>query len=301
MERIAMEIAKLRAVPAEQRRQVITEFYEKLKSPAEKELIGGVTVLRNMLHSAFGQERANQLEEDLFNSRSLRPFAALERIDAQRIFSLLQGESPQVSSLVLAFVSPQHSARILAHYPPHIQAEISRRLAHLDRANPEVVSQVETILMGKLGQKEYLGLLKPGGPQALAEVLREVDASDERRILDGIEQSKPELATDVRSRILQFDDLAHLDQFCLRKLVQACEHKVLLYALKGASEGTREWILSGYSSRSKKHCIQDLDSLGAIRRSDSLGAQKKILQKVRELEEAGEIYLIRSGQEEWIT
>jgi len=301
MERIAMEMAKLRMVSPEQRREVITEFYEKAKSPGEEELLGGMETIRNMLQSAFGVERGRELEEDLFQSKSLRPFAALERIDPQRIFSILQGESPQVSSLVLAFVSPRQSAAVLSHFPPHVQGEISRRVAMLDQTNPEVIAQVETVLMKKLGQKEYVGLLKPGGPQALADVLREIDAPSEKRIMDGLERSSPPMAADVRSRVLQFDDLMHLDEFCLRKLVQACDQKILVYALKAATPPVREWILKAYSSRSQKHMLSDMQSLGAVKRTDCLGAQKRVLEKVRELEEAGEIYIIRSGQEEWIT
>ena len=64
--------------------------------------------------------------------------------------TFIQNEHPQTVALVLANLSAESAAIILSALPPEVQLEVARRIAVMERANPDVIMELERVLERKI-------------------------------------------------------------------------------------------------------------------------------------------------------
>ncbi|MFP3490866.1 FliG C-terminal domain-containing protein, partial [Staphylococcus sp. SIMBA_130] len=76
---------------------------------------------------------------------------------------------------------------------------------------PEVISQLETIIEGKLNATGSQDYTFTGGVEAIVQVLSSVDRSTERTILSSLEKDDPNLAEEIKKRMFVFEDIVTLD------------------------------------------------------------------------------------------
>jgi flagellar motor switch protein FliG len=69
----------------------------------------------------------------------------------------------------------------------------------------------------------------------------------------------------------------------------------LALSLKGAPEKLRELVYRNLSERARESLREEIDILGPQLAKDVYAAQRKIIELVRALEEAGEIVIIGTG------
>ena len=72
-------------------------------------------------------------------------------------------------------------------------------------------------------------------------------------------------------------------------------------ALKASSEEVKEKILSNLSSRAAETVQEDIQFLGPVRLASVEEAQQSIVAVVRDLDEKGEIVIIRGREENLVT
>ncbi len=88
-----------------------------------------------------------------------------------------------------------------------------------------------------------------------------------------------------------FENLLDVDDRGIQLLLKGIESESLIIALKGARPELRDKFLKNMSQRAADLLREDLESRGPVRVSEVEGEQKKILQIVRRLSDAGEIVL----------
>ena len=130
--------------------------------------------------------------------------------------------------------------------------------------------------------------------QHVAELLNAVGRDTETKILSTLEESNPNLASQIRDRMFTFDDLTLIDIRQMQLLLKELNSEVLVLSLKTASDAVKELVFSSVSSKAAEGMKDDLESLGPRRREDVEGAQMKIIQTARKLMEEGKIVILGS-------
>jgi flagellar motor switch protein FliG len=214
--------------------------------------------------------------------------------------NFLQGEHPQVTALILAYLPTEKASEVLSNLPEEIQPEVSVRVAMMERTSPEVLEDVETVIRARLGSifSPRTELTKAGGIDAVVELLRRVDLATERVILDGLERTDPETANEVRKRMFVFENLTLLDDRSIQRGLREVDGKDLGLALKGATEEVKTRIVHNMSERASKMLEDDIAALGPVRLTQVEEAQGRIVAVIRRLEEAEEIFVIRGGEDD---
>jgi flagellar motor switch protein FliG len=92
-------------------------------------------------------------------------------------------------------------------------------------------------------------------------------------------------------RPLQFDILLNLDDRSIQKILRDVDSRLLAKALKGSNEMVQEKIFNNMSKRAAQMLKEDMDLMGPMRIADVRGAQEKIVNIVRHLEQTGEIVI----------
>ena len=95
-----------------------------------------------------------------------------------------------------------------------------------------------------------------------------------------------------------FDDLDTLTDREIQIILREIEQKDLVIALKTASEEVKEKILGNMSDRVRNYIEEEMEFLGPMRLSEVEDVQLKIVQRVRQLEEQGQINIIREISED---
>src|SRR5690606_42036408 len=91
-----------------------------------------------------------------------------------------------------------------------------------------------------------------GGIDAAVAVLNRVDRSTEKRILEALEQSDPDLAEEIRSKMFVFEDLILLDDRSMQRVIRDVQSSDWALALKTASEEVSQRVFRNMSKRRSK-------------------------------------------------
>ncbi|GAB6935772.1 flagellar motor switch protein FliG [Calditerricola yamamurae] len=299
IEQLTLEIASMRKVEPELKEAVLAEFQEMARAQAYIEQ-GGILYAKQVLEQALGEEKALRILNRLTANLQVRPFDTIRKADPGQVLNFIQNEHPQTIALVLSYLQPEQAAVILSALPPTLQADIARRIALMDRASPEVISQVEHILEQKLAANVSQDYLSAGGIEAIVAILNRVDRTTERTILDTLEVEDPDLAEEIRKRMFVFEDIVTLDDRSIQRVIREVDQRDLQLALKVASEEVREAIFRNMSKRMAETFREELEYMGPVRLRDVEEAQSRIVAVIRRLEEAGEVIISRGGGDEII-
>jgi len=300
LERITVEIANLRDVPPEIEEKVIEECHEVFMA---RQYIsqGGVDFASTILEQAVGPAKAKEIMHRLESSLRSSGFKLLKDIDPKMLSGFFQNEHPQTTALVLTQLSPDQAAAVLSELSPELQAEVSLRIATMEKIAPEILKEIEGTLEKHFGADSGRDLSVSGGAKAIAEILNVIDTSAEKNILQSLEADDPELAGEIKNMMFVFDDLILLDDRSIQRLLKEVETKDLSIALKAASDEVKNKLFANVSERVAVMVKEEMEFMGPTRLSDVEAAQSRIVEAVRRLEEEGQVIISgRGGKEDII-
>jgi len=297
VENLTHRIASLGAVPAEDRRRVIAEFYNLAMVDDYSAASGSLAYARSVIENALPKDEAKRVIEQIESQVRRQPFNFLHRAPGETLLSFLEEEHPQTIALVLAHLPSYKAGEVLAGLPPAKQIEVITRVLNMEQADPEVIREVEEGL-----EKRMSGLLtddyrKVGGVEAVAEILNQVDRGTEKGILDCIETDDPDLVEQIRRSMFAFEDILLANDKGLQAMLKEISHEDLALALKTASDDLKDKIFKNMSERASTLIKEEMEYMGPVRLSSVESAQQKVIDVVRRLEDAGDLIIEgRSGE-----
>ena len=299
IDELTLEIAGIGHVPQERKQSVVEEFYE---TALAQDYIaeGGLEYARAILEKALGSDRAADVMTRLSGAIQVSPFEFLRRTDAGQILNVIANEHPQTVALVMAYLPSETAAQVVSSLPDDLQAEVAMRIALMDRTAPEVIREIERVLERKLSSVINQDFTSAGGLRSLVDLLNQVDRATERTILETLEEQNPELADEVRRMMFLFEDIVVLDDRSIQQVLREVDTKELAVALKGTSDEVQDKIYSNMSERAAAIIKEDLEFMGPVRVKTVEEAQQKIVAVIRRLEDAGQIVIVRGGEDQLV-
>ena len=299
IEELTLEIANTRSVSPNTKEDVLEEFYQVCLAQqyiAE----GGIGYARNLLEQALGSEAAEEVITKLTASLQVKPFEFVRKTDPSQVLTYIQDEHPQTIAMILSYLTPTQASTILSALPPDKQADVSKRIATMDRTSPDVIKEVEHVLERKLSSLVNQDYTIVGGVDAIVSILNSVDRGTEKHIMETLEIEEPELADEIRKKMFVFEDILLLDDRAIQRVLRDVENNDLELACKSANEEVKNAIFRNLSKRLAAMIQEDMDYMGPVRMKDVEEAQQKIVSIIRRLEDAGEIIISRGGGDEII-
>ena len=300
VETLTFEIARQEKVNPDFKDAVLEEFQE-LMNAQNFITTGGIDYARELLEKSLGSQKAIDIINRLTSSLQVRPFDFIRRTDPAHLLNFIQQEYPQTIALILAYLEPGKAAVILQNLPEEMQAEVSKRLATMDRTSPEVLREVERVLEKKLSTLSSEDYTAAGGVEAIVEILNLVDRSSEKSIIESLEEDDPDLAEEIKKRMFVFEDIVMLDNRAIQKVLRDVDQQELAKALKSVDTEVQDKIFSNMSKRAASMLKEDMEFMGPVRLKDVEESQQKIVSIIRRLEDSGDIVIARSGEDELVT
>lgn len=296
IEELTLQIANMRMVSPDEKQLIIEEFYQ-ICLAQEYISEGGINYAKDVLERALGSDKALDIINKLTSSLHVRPFEFIRKADPNQLLNYIQNEHPQTIALILSYLSATQSAQILSSLPLEKQADVTRRIAIMDRTSPEVVREIETVLESKFSNILAQDFTTTGGVQAVVDILNSVDRGTEKHIMEDLDIRDAELSEEIRKRMFVFEDIITLDNRSIQRIIREIDNSQWAIALKGASEEVKDLVFTNMSKRLVEMIKEDIEFMGPVRIRDIEDSQQSIVNVIRKLEEDGEIITPRGGDE----
>lgn len=295
---ISREIATLTRVTSDQADDVLEEFHQ-LMIARSYVMSGGIEYAKRLLVKAYGAEIAKRVLDKITRSlESTAGFEALQKADPQQLSKLFQHEHPQTIALVLAHLDASTAADTLQSLPEDQRADIVLRMANLQAISQDVIRRVSVVLDQKLKSAGTDNRQSVGGMRSVAELCNRLDRDVSQKLIEEMEQSNPELALQVRNMMVTFDDLLLIDDLGIREILQRVDKKTLTLALKGTMPELQNRFFGNMSQKAVEMMKEEMEYMGQVKLKDVTGAQREVVEILRELDEQGVISLGGSGGED---
>ena len=188
----------------------------------------------------------------------------------------------------------------MANFPERLQADVAYRMATLGEVTRATLERSERALRSMFSEmrNELLGI---GGPKVVADMLNMSGSSVEKNVLDQMDAQDPQVAEAVRNLMFVFNDIAKLTDREVQVLLREVDQKDLVVALKAATEELKDKVLGNMSEELITLITEEMEFLGPMRLSEVEEVQLRIVQNVRQLEEKGELTIVRGDDDaQWV-
>jgi flagellar motor switch protein FliG len=296
VEEVSIEIAQLKSVAADEQEAAILEFAE-TNPAAVGTQPGGLDLAKSLVEKALGKD-ANHTLSNIRQSIEAMPFGFLKNVDKQNILTYIIDEHPQTIALILSHLPPSFGAEILAGLPSERQLSVVRRIATMGQTNPEIIQEVEKGLERRMASVMRQDFQNAGGVDAVAEMLNVSDRATERTLLENLAVEDADLVEEIRRLMFVFEDIAKFTDKDMQTVHKNVESAQWALALKGVSEELQQKVLGNMSERAAALLNEEMGYLGVVKLSAVEQMQQQIVDVVRQLEDAGEIEINTSGEEE---
>ena len=296
VEKISIHIALLRNVSSEVVEMVLME-YRDMGLAQDYIAQGGITFAREALESALGPHRAEDIMMRVEAAMEVSAFHLLQAVETSQLTNFLQNEHPQTAALILAHLNPRKAADVISQLRPDVQSAIMYRLGTMGKTSPELIRDIEEVIRQQIGTLFGAELSITGGVDAVADILNNINRNAEVSIIEAIREQDAELAMSIKGLMFVFDDLVHVNDRDLQRILKEIDQKDLALSMKATSDELKNRAFGNMSERAAEMLKEELDLMGPVRIREVEEAQRNITEIAQTLEEQEEISLSRSAKE----
>lgn len=297
VEQIAVEITGLKDLSPSVVEDVIEEFYQ-LMTAQSYMVEGGIEFAQLLLEKSYGLEKAKEIIEKIRVLTTVRGFNILKKTDPQQLASFLSKEHPQTIALILSHLPPDQSADVLHEFNEQLRSETVLRIAKIGKVAPALVSQVEHVVDQVAEVTLSQNLAQQGGAQLVANILNKSNNATAKSMLESIEEKDYNLSIDIKRMMFLFEDIVLIDDKGIQRILREVDKRDLALALKVSDERIKAKIFKNMSERAAAVVKEELEFMGPVKLKEVEGAQMRIVDVIKRLEEQEEIAIGGRGKED---
>lgn len=295
IEGITLEIAKMKNIRPEMVDLVLQEFYTLME--VKQYVINGGMDYATQLLSELGGDSEKMMKKLKAQSGST-VFQEFQETKVSQIAAFIENEHPQVAALIFSQLRVEKTAEILELLDPELQGEITYRLAVMDKISGDVIDEIEEVIKEHMGGMDSVGDRVKSGTGIVAQILNGADIKVEKNVLESIEDRDPAVAQQIKEQMFMFEDVVNFDDKTVQIIINELDKADMVMGLKGVEEAISAKFLGNMSSRAADMLREDMEALGPVPLKEVKDAQNRIIKKIKELEDAGQISTRAAGEEE---
>ncbi|AYY81234.1 flagellar motor switch protein FliG [Proteus cibarius] len=290
VQQLSIAMSSMRHISNQQLIDVMASFEEDAVQYAALN-VNANDYLRSVLVKALGEERANNLLDEISETRETTTgIETLNFMEPQMAADIIRDEHPQIIATILVHLKRGQAADILALFDEKLRNDVMLRIATFGGVQPSALAELTEVLNNLL-DGQNLKRSKMGGVRTAAEIINLMKSQQEENVITAVRDYDGELAQKIIDEMFLFENLIDIDNRSIQRILQEVESDSLVVALKGCDQELRDHFLNNMSQRAAEIMRDDLNSRGPVRMSQVEAEQKAILLVVRKLAETGEVVL----------
>lgn len=294
--RLVRAVGGLGAIDAATVSAVRREFAERLRRTGLAGA-GGVKKALELLGSSVSPSVAARLRAQSGNAPLVGdPWERIGEKEAEELLPVLEHESIEAAAVILAKLKVSKAAELLGLLPGERARRITYAISVTSAVSPDAIHRIGRALAELLAIQPDRAF-EEGPVERVGAILNFSRAATRNSVLEGLDETDKDFAEEVRKAIFTFGNIPErIDPRDVPKIVRQVDQDVLVKALAAALltdlKPAAEFLFGGLSQRmadSLKGEIEDLGEIGEEAGEEAMGA---VVAAIRELEAAGEIYLV---------
>ncbi|MGB4439097.1 MAG: flagellar motor switch protein FliG [Sedimentibacter sp.] len=299
IEQLTYEISGLQHLSPQTMENTLKDFYD-LCLTQKVITEGGFEYAKSVLEKAFGAQIATSLLERVTKTLRSKSFEFVRKADYKNLLTIIQNEHPQTIALILSYARADQASSVIAELPKEKRIDVVERIAKMDRTSPEIVRHVEQELEKKFNSIVSVDFTEIGGVNYVADVMNNMDRSNEKYIFDELNKKDVKLADEIRKRMFVFEDIVTMDSLGIQRFLREVDSKDLVFAIKGSNKEVADVLFSNMSTKMADTIKSELEYTHNVRLRDVEEAQQRIVSVIRRLEEEGELFIAKGGKDDII-
>ena len=292
--KLAVQLARMQSVDQATVIAVADEF------AAEIERIGlsfpkGLSGALGLLDGTLSENAARELRKMAPDGDTNSYWKVVNDADNERLLPYLQNESVEVAAVILSKLGVNKAAEILSKLSGERARKVTLAVSKTGGVAPDVVARIGRSMAEQLEVRPMLAFdAEP--VSRVGAILNYTSASVRDALLEGLDEDDKEFADQVRASIFTFANIAERiaarDVPRIQRDIAQDDLAIVVATAQGDDEKSVTFILENISKRMAENIREDAKALGDVKTEDAEAAMLRIVSKIRELEEAGEIFFV---------
>jgi flagellar motor switch protein FliG len=299
VQKLGATMASLKGVSRDQIETVLEEFVMEAEQHSALNLDSG-EYIRAVLNKALGNDKAAGLIERILQGGDTSGIEGLKWMDSSAVAELIRNEHPQIIATILVHLDRDQASEVLEFFSERLRNDVILRIATLDGIQPTALRELNDVLTKLLSGSDNIKRSPMGGIRTAAEILNFMGSANEESVIENVKSYDIDLAQKIIDEMFVFENLLDVDDRGIQLVLKEVESESLIIALKGAPPELREKFLKNMSSRAAELLREDLESRGPVRVSEVESEQKRILQTVRRLADAGQLAIGGKAEDAYV-
>lgn len=295
---LARQMTDLRYIDTETLRDVVEEFLSELEAIGLS-FPGGLEGALNVLEGTISPTTASKLRKQAGFSLTGDPWERISDQDVQRLLPILEKESVEIGAVLLSKLKVSKAAELLGMLPGERARRITYAVSLTGAISPEVVQRIGISIAAQLDAQPAKAFAD-GPVERVGAILNFSPAATREDVLAGLTETDEGFANEVRKSIFTFANIpTRIDARDIPKIIRDVAQEMLIKALAGATGETAkasEFILANMSQRMADNLREEVKAVGKIKEKDAEEAMGAVVVAIRELEAAGEIFLVADDE-----
>jgi flagellar motor switch protein FliG len=258
---------------------------------------GGSAFAKELLELSLGKEKAQVIAEKVLPEYTEPPFDFLHEFDPVQVKNLIYSEQASLQAFILGQLDRTFASKIISALDQDQQTAVIRQMALNRKLDQALVQQIEETLKNSMKNQARFLNEQLEGVSVLAEIVKHLDPSQERVLLEDLELESPDLAQELKEELFTIDTVLQLEDRSLQQLLRELRNDQICLLLKGKEEKIRVKILENLSEGRRVDVAQEYHYLGPVPRKEVDQATRDFLLLIRKKEELGEIVVQREGND----
>ncbi len=287
---IGRRMSEMGKIPTEALNKVLEEYLT-LHQSNDPMLRSTKKDVMALFQRAIDEDRAKRLINEMEKPRTLTIWDKLSRMNPRMITSFIENEHPQTIALILGNIETTVASQVISMLSDEIQMTVVLRMSKIESVSQELVRDIEETLEKTMAESTGQSGMSFDGMVNVVQILKTLDKSVSKPILQKLEEKDPELFSQVDKMLLVFEDLKALTDRDIQTILKHVSSDDLVRALKGSSDEVAERFFSNMSQRAADIMREDMQVMPPQKLADVEESQQNILRVVRKLDDDGAITL----------
>lgn len=291
---LAEEMGRMRAIDRDTLHSVAEEFANEVEAIGLS-FPGGMSGALTLLDGHLSPAAANRLRRMFGTTSRADAWERISGLDAARLLPVLESESIEVGAVILSKLAVAKAAEILGKLPGEKARKIAYAVSLTSAIDPETVRRIGHALALQLDAQPARAFASDP-VERVGAILNFSPANTRDEVLKGLDEEDAAFADQVRKAIFTFTNIPiRIDTRDIPKILRNVDQVVLVTALagaKGENEKSAEFILANISQRMAGNLRDEMANLGKVKDKDAEVAMSAVIAQIREMEAAGEIFLV---------
>ena len=278
---ISRTMAELGCIKGETVQMVFDAFLDELSGSGP--ICGNADYITNLVDTILPNEQKQTVLDSMSSSLHHKTiWEKLEQTPTDKLAAILMEEYPQTIAVILYHLSNEKAGAVLDCFSESLTMDVLMRLTALQNVDDHILSGVEKGLEDRL-QALHTSKSTKSGKEKAAGIISLMDTKTD--ILNSLFERSPELAGQLSSKVIMFEDIAGWDDNAIRSLLEKADRQPVIYALKGASEKMKEACSRNMSPAVWGGILKETNKLTSVRLKEIDAAQHALVRLAQELTE----------------